>query len=130
MECKKALTEAEGDLARAEELLRVKLGNKASKAASRVTAEGVIASFIGGNGQGPTGALVMDSNGNLYGTEDSGSDSDVGTVFELAKGSGTITTLAQTVRSQTSLVMDGSGNLYGTTLHGGATGFGTVSKRR
>jgi elongation factor Ts len=54
MECKKALTEAEGDMARAEELLRVKLGNKASKAASRVTAEGVVVSFIGGN----TGALV------------------------------------------------------------------------
>jgi elongation factor Ts len=49
MECKKALTEADGDMERAEELLRVKLGNKASKAASRVTAEGVIASFIGGN---------------------------------------------------------------------------------
>ncbi len=48
MECKKALTEAEGDLARAEEILRVKLGNKASKAASRVTAEGLIGLFIGG----------------------------------------------------------------------------------
>ena len=46
MECKKALTEAAGDMARAEEILRVKLGNKASKAASRVTAEGVITSFI------------------------------------------------------------------------------------
>jgi elongation factor Ts len=54
MECKKALTEADGDLAKAEELLRVKLGNKASKAASRVTAEGVVASFVGGN----AGALV------------------------------------------------------------------------
>ncbi len=42
MECKKALTEADGDMARAEELLRVKLGSKASKAASRVTAEGLI----------------------------------------------------------------------------------------
>ena len=42
MECKKALTEAAGDLARAEEILRVKLGSKASKAAARVTAEGVI----------------------------------------------------------------------------------------
>ncbi|WDD93775.1 translation elongation factor Ts [Burkholderia sp. FERM BP-3421] len=47
MECKKALTEADGDLAKAEELLRVKLGNKASKAASRVTAEGIVASFVG-----------------------------------------------------------------------------------
>jgi elongation factor Ts len=42
MECKKALTEAAGDMDKAEELLRVKLGSKASKAASRVTAEGVI----------------------------------------------------------------------------------------
>ena len=51
MECKKALTEAEGDLVRAEEILRVKLGNKAGKAASRITAEGIVASaVIGGNG--------------------------------------------------------------------------------
>ena len=46
MECKKALTEAEGDLSRAEEILRVKLGNKAGKAASRVTAEGVVAATV------------------------------------------------------------------------------------
>jgi len=39
MECKKALTEADGDMTKAEEILRVKLGSKASKAASRVTAE-------------------------------------------------------------------------------------------
>ncbi|MFG6414677.1 translation elongation factor Ts [Roseateles sp. DC23W] len=51
MECKKALTEADGDLVRAEEILRVKLGNKAGKAASRVTAEGIVASaVVGGNG--------------------------------------------------------------------------------
>ena len=43
MECKKALAEADGDMAKAEEILRVKLGNKASKAASRVAAEGVVA---------------------------------------------------------------------------------------
>jgi elongation factor Ts len=54
MECKKALTEADGDMARAEEILRVKLGSKAGKAASRVTAEGVIAAFINGS----TGALL------------------------------------------------------------------------
>jgi elongation factor Ts len=54
MECKKALTEADGDMVRAEEILRVKLGNKASKAASRVTAEGVIAAAVSGT----TGALV------------------------------------------------------------------------
>jgi elongation factor Ts len=54
MECKKALTEADGDMVKAEELLRVKLGSKAGKASSRVTAEGVVASFISGH----TGALL------------------------------------------------------------------------
>ncbi len=54
MECKKALTEAVGDMAKAEEILRVKLGSKASKAASRVTAEGVVATYIDGG----TGALI------------------------------------------------------------------------
>lgn len=48
MECKKALTEADGNMERAEEILRVKLGSKASKAASRITAEGVIATYIDG----------------------------------------------------------------------------------
>jgi elongation factor Ts len=51
MECKKALTEADGDLARAEEILRVKLGNKASKAAARVTAEGLIGLHIAADGK-------------------------------------------------------------------------------
>ena len=46
MECKKALTEAAGDMAKAEEILRVKLGNKASKAASRVAAEGVVGLYV------------------------------------------------------------------------------------
>jgi elongation factor Ts len=54
MECKKALTEAEGNMEKAEEILRVKLGNKAGKAASRVTAEGVVAASI----DGKTGALI------------------------------------------------------------------------
>jgi elongation factor Ts len=54
MECKRALTEAEGDSDRAEEILRVKLGSKAGKAASRVTAEGVVSAAMRGN----TGALV------------------------------------------------------------------------
>jgi elongation factor Ts len=54
MECKKALTEAGGDPVKAEEILRVKLGSKASKAASRITAEGVVAAYI----QGTVGALV------------------------------------------------------------------------
>ena len=54
MECKRALTEAEGDMAKAEELLRVKLGSKAGKAAGRITAEGVVTSYIAGD----VGALL------------------------------------------------------------------------
>jgi len=54
MECKKALTEAAGDMDKAEELLRVKLGTKAGKAADRITAEGVVAAAV----EGTTGALV------------------------------------------------------------------------
>ncbi len=54
MECKRALTEADGDMARAEEILRVKLGSKAGKAASRVTAEGVVAYAA----EGGVGALL------------------------------------------------------------------------
>ena len=51
MECKKALTEAAGDMAKAEEILRVKLGNKASKAATRIAAEGVVAIYIAADGK-------------------------------------------------------------------------------
>jgi elongation factor Ts len=56
MECKKALTEADGDLAKAQEILRVRLGNKASKAASRVAAEGVVGIHIAADGK--TGAAI------------------------------------------------------------------------
>ena len=56
MECKKALTEADGDMVKAEEILRVKLGNKASKAASRIAAEGLVGLYISGDGK--VGAMV------------------------------------------------------------------------
>ena len=56
MECKKALVETNGDFKAAEELLRIKSGAKASKAASRVTAEGVIGSFLAADGK--TGAVA------------------------------------------------------------------------
>ncbi|WP_319238707.1 translation elongation factor Ts [uncultured Propionivibrio sp.] len=56
MECKKALTEAGGDMAKAEELLRIKLGSKATKAATRITAEGVVAVSIAADGK--TGAII------------------------------------------------------------------------
>jgi elongation factor Ts len=54
MECKKALTEADGNMEKAEELLRIKLGNKAGKASSRITAEGVVAAY----NEGGVGAMV------------------------------------------------------------------------
>jgi elongation factor Ts len=56
MECKKALTEAAGDMTKAEELLRVRLGSRATKAASRVTAEGVVAISVADSGK--AGAMV------------------------------------------------------------------------
>jgi len=56
MECKKALVETNGDFKAAEELMRIKSGAKASKAASRVTAEGVIGSFLAADGK--TGAVA------------------------------------------------------------------------
>lgn len=56
MECKKALTEAQGDLKAAEDLLRIRSGAKASKAAGRVAAEGVVASWV--SADGTLGALV------------------------------------------------------------------------
>lgn len=56
MECKKALTEADGDMVKAEEILRVKLGNKASKAAARIAAEGIVAVSISADGK--QGAIV------------------------------------------------------------------------
>jgi elongation factor Ts len=54
MECKRALTEADGNMAKAEEILRVKLGSKAGKAAARITAEGVVTASISGT----TGAML------------------------------------------------------------------------
>lgn len=56
MECKKALTEADGNMEQAEEILRVKLGNKATKAASRITADGVVPIYI--DEPGKIGAIV------------------------------------------------------------------------
>ena len=54
MECKKALTEADGNMDKAEELLRIKLGNKAGKASGRITAEGVVTAFVDGD----AGAMI------------------------------------------------------------------------
>ncbi len=51
MECKRALSEAQGDMGKAEELLRVRLGNKASKAASRLAAEGIVSTYVSADGK-------------------------------------------------------------------------------
>lgn len=56
MDCKRALTEAEGDMTRAEEILRVRFGNKASKAAGRVAAEGTVGISISADGK--SGAMI------------------------------------------------------------------------
>jgi uncharacterized repeat protein (TIGR03803 family) len=91
----------------------------------------VLASFNGTNGEEPFGALLVDSSGNLFGTTVYGGASNDGTVFEVARGSGTITVLASFngadgANPQDGLVMDSSGNLYGTTYAGGTSGDGTV----
>ena len=66
----------------------------------------------------------MDGSGNLYGTTDGGGANGDGKVFEVAKGSGTITTLASFngtngAEPYSGVIMDSSGNLYGTTYSGG-----------
>jgi uncharacterized repeat protein (TIGR03803 family) len=93
----------------------------------------VLASFDGSNGVNPAGGgLVMDSSDNLYGTTRSGGAAGDGTVFEVAQGSGTITTLASfngtdgANPESAALVIDRSGNLYGGTGGGGASGDGTL----
>ena len=91
-----------------------------------------LASFNDANGEAPIDGLIMDTSGNLYGSTRSGGAFVRGTVFELAKGSGTITTLASFNGSDGAfpyggVIMDSSGNLYGTTSAGaGSSSYGTV----
>jgi uncharacterized repeat protein (TIGR03803 family) len=98
------------------------------------TAINVVASFNGASqGGNPVGGLVLDSNGNLYGTTSKGGQNGDGTVFEIQKGSATITTLAGLAGTNgasphASLFLDASGDLYGTaSTSTNATGYnGTV----
>ena len=90
-----------------------------------------LASFNYDNGASPFGSVVLDSAGNLYGTTQGGGSSGNGTVFEIAAGSNTITTLASFTGDNganpyAGVVLDGSGNLYGTSSYGGSKGDGTV----
>ena len=91
-----------------------------------------LASFDGTNGAIAAGGLVMDAAGNSFGTTGQGGTSNAGTVFELAAGSGTITTLASFNGTNgqdpnVGLIEDSSGNLFGTTAGGGnASNDGTV----
>jgi uncharacterized repeat protein (TIGR03803 family) len=77
-----------------------------------------------------SGSLVVDGSGNLYGVTEYGGASNLGSIFEVAQGSGAITTLASFGANGAvpvaGPIMDGSGNLYGTTIGGGASGWGTV----
>ena len=92
-----------------------------------------IASFTGSvSGFQPQG-LVMDGAGNLFGVTAQGGAKGYGTVFKIATGSGTITTLASFtgkngigISPRGSLVLDAQGNLFGTTVGGGAFGKGTI----
>jgi uncharacterized repeat protein (TIGR03803 family) len=99
-----------------------------AKGSSTITA---LASFTGANGIDPFGGLIMDPSGNLYGTTQNGGANADGVVFELAKGSRTITALASFNGANGSgpfagLIMDPSGNLYGTTNIGATSGVGCV----
>ncbi|HEY1687042.1 MAG TPA: choice-of-anchor tandem repeat GloVer-containing protein [Tepidisphaeraceae bacterium] len=90
-----------------------------------------LATFDGSQGEYPSAGLIADAAGNLYGTAFYGGSGGEGTVFELAAGSSTITTLAEFdgdngAFPMTSLIADSSGNLYGTTFEGGTNGVGTV----
>src|SRR5439155_1279821 len=91
-----------------------------------------LASFLGSSsGANPAAMLVADQSGNLFGTTANGGASRDGTVFEVAAGSHTITTLASFYVSHgaspyADLVADSDGNLFGTTSSGGARGVCTV----
>ncbi len=91
----------------------------------------VLASFDGNNGAVPSGTLVADPGGNLFGTASSGGPAGVGTIFEIVHGTHTITRLASFdgingANPVGNLARDSAGNLFGATASGGATNDGTV----
>ena len=140
MECKRALSEAAGDMGKAEEILRVKLGNKATKAAARITAEGVVAINIANNGK--LGAILegncetdfVAKNDDFIGLVKSAaalvvekSPADIAALSALALGDGTVestrTALVGKIGENMSLRrfqrVEARGTLYAY-IHGGA----------
>jgi len=91
-----------------------------------------LASFNGTNGYNPLGGITFDGDGNMFGTTQLGGASNRGTIFEVAKGSTTITVLdsftADTNRTQVGVTLDSAGNIFGTTAYGGPSTYGTVYK--
>ncbi len=92
-----------------------------------------LVTFNGSNGEYPAGNLIADSSGNLYGTTSQGGSTNFGTIFKIAAGTTTRTTLltfnnTDGAYPQGNLIFDSSGNLYGTTYEGGPLGDGTVFK--
>jgi len=90
-----------------------------------------VASFNGTDGSSPSGGLVMDAAGNMYGTANGGGADSFGTVYEIPAGANTPTTLdyftgANGAFPYGNLILDGAGNLYGTTSGGGQDSDGTV----
>jgi uncharacterized repeat protein (TIGR03803 family) len=92
-----------------------------------------LASFTYANGANPIGGVSVDSHGNLFGTTTEGGNADApsGTVWEIVKGSNTITTLAEFIGSNgqsptSDVTIDANGNLYGTTSGAGPDQYGTL----
>ena len=106
MECKKALTEANGDMAKAEEILRVKLGNKAGKAASRITAEGVVTAYVDGKGNDMVAGMIEINCETDFVTKN---DSFLGLCNQAAKAVATSNPADVAALSATAFSMDGFG---------------------
>ena len=90
-----------------------------------------LVTFNGTNGNQPYASLIADASGNLYGTTGSGGANGDGTVFEIAAGTHTLTTLVtfngtNGQQPYASLIADASGNLYGTSNTGGSNNDGTL----
>ena len=90
-----------------------------------------LATFSGANGENPFGTVISDAAGDLFGTTANGGADGDGTVFEIAKSTGELTTLATFIGSngeypERGLTIDAAGDLFGTTFRGGADSDGTV----